>query len=101
MGIWMLSLGSLLAVASVVLDVGAPVRLLVAPVFLMGFLGVLQSRERTCVALAATGQCDLGAGAERIEDPEQRRAVTAKALAVLAKSVVATSLVTLVVALLP
>ncbi|HEY0099400.1 MAG TPA: hypothetical protein VGB76_10670 [Pyrinomonadaceae bacterium] len=37
------------------------------PVWLAG-LGLLQARERTCIALAARGTCNLDAGEEAIED---------------------------------
>ena len=38
------------------------VRLLLFPFFWVGLVGVLQARARTCIALAARGTCDSGAG---------------------------------------
>ena len=37
------------------------------PVWMAG-LGLLQAREKTCIALAARGVCNLDAGEEKIED---------------------------------
>ncbi|HEX8423263.1 MAG TPA: hypothetical protein VF634_07625, partial [Pyrinomonadaceae bacterium] len=39
------------------------------PVWLAG-LGLLQARERTCIALAARGTCNLDAGEKQIEDED-------------------------------
>ena len=76
-------------------------RLLLAPLFYGGFLGVLQSHEHTCVALASRGVCDLDDGPRQIEDAAQRRALEAKARGLMAKGAAATAVVTLVLLVLP
>lgn len=98
MGAWTLALATVLAVLSTALGWGAAVRLLLAPLFFGGFLGVLQAREHTCVALASKGLCDLDVGPRPI-DPSQDRAVRSKARRVLMKSAVAALVATLVVVL--
>ena len=60
------------AVAFVLVVMGAP-RLSRAvvffPVWLAG-LGFFQAREKTCIALAARGTCNLDAGEESIDDED-------------------------------
>lgn len=46
-GLWALAFGGLLAAACSALGVGALGRIALAPVFLGGFLGVIQAREST------------------------------------------------------
>lgn len=99
MGAWTLALASCLAALGVALGWGTPVRLLLAPLFFAGFLGVFQAREHTCVALASRGLRDLDTGPQRIDDPERDRAVRSKARGVFAKSVVAALVATLIVVL--
>jgi hypothetical protein len=96
-----LALAALVAAAFSVLGVGPGVRLLLTPLLFGGFVGVLQSRAHTCVALAARGQCDLGSGITRIDDPEERRAVQRKARSIMWQALGATTLVMAVVLLLP
>ena len=101
MGTWALVAALALATAAVALGWGSVVRLLLAPLFYGGFLGVLQSREHTCVALASRGLCNLDTGPQRIEDDEQRRALQAKARRLVAKSAGAAAAATVVLLLLP
>jgi len=68
LGIVALTVGIAAAFLLVVYD--AP-RLLRAVVFFpvwMAGLGLLQAREKTCIALAARGACNLDAGEESLED---------------------------------
>lgn len=68
LGIVALTVGVATAFVLVVWDAPRPLRAVVFfPVWLAG-LGLLQARERTCIALAARGTCNLDAGEERIED---------------------------------
>lgn len=74
-------------------------RLLAVLPFWAGALGLLQYHERTCVALASRGLCDLGAGLERLSPDEttsvrtQARRVHRRALwATVAYAVVALAL---------
>lgn len=80
---------------------GTLARLASAPLFFAGFLGIFQARDRTCVALAARGECNLGTGPQRIEDAEQMQQARAKAARVLLKSLSAASASTLIALLLP
>jgi hypothetical protein len=68
LGVVALTIG--VAVAFVLVTTGAP-RLLRAvvffPVWLAG-LGLLQAREKTCIALAARGTCNWDAGEQRLDD---------------------------------
>lgn len=84
---------------------GAPMAwyaLAVIPFFL-GTLGYFQARERTCVFLAAVGQRNLDAGAERITDAAELARVRREAwrvwLRALATALVLTILVLSVAAL--
>ena len=97
MGASALALAVALSVIAVLIDATPLTRLLLAPLFFGGFVGVLQSRAHTCVALAAAGQCDLGGGMRRVQDAAELRAVRAKALRVLGQSALGTALATLVV----
>jgi hypothetical protein len=101
MGTWTLALALALAGTAVVLGWGVGARLVLAPLVFAGFLGILQAREHTCVALASKGLCDLDAGPQRVQDDVQRRALKAKAWRLMAKCGAATAAVLAVVLLLP
>lgn len=101
MGLLALAAGVGLSAACVGLGWGPLTRWALAPVFLSGFLGILQARDHTCVALAASGHCHLDGGLETIDDPAVLRVVRARAARVALKSVVATAVVMLALLLLP
>ena len=68
LGIVALTVGVAAAFLLVVYDAPRPLRAVVFfPVWMAG-LGLLQARERTCIALAARGACNLDAGEEALED---------------------------------
>ncbi len=68
LGIVALTVGVATGFVLVVMDAPRPSRAVVFfPVWLAG-LGLLQAREKTCIALAARGTCNLDAGEEPIED---------------------------------
>ncbi|MDQ1558755.1 MAG: hypothetical protein QOD32_1815 [Pyrinomonadaceae bacterium] len=70
LGIVALTVGVAAAFLLVVYDAPRALRALVFfPVWIAG-LGLLQARERTCIALAARGVCNLDAGEERLEDEQ-------------------------------
>jgi hypothetical protein len=46
--------------------------------YTMAALGIVQSRQRTCVALASQGACNFDQGDEPIEDDELKAALKAK-----------------------
>ncbi|HEX8939639.1 MAG TPA: hypothetical protein VF763_05710 [Candidatus Limnocylindrales bacterium] len=76
--------------ASALLASGAPrpARLLVALPLAGGLVGLLQARERFCVAFAARGVFDLGepGGLARVEDPAARAADRARGLRLVARA---------------
>ena len=68
MGVVSLTVGVGLAFLLVTLDAPRALRLVVFfPVWLAG-LGLLQAREKTCIALAARGECNWDAGDAPLED---------------------------------
>jgi hypothetical protein len=70
LGIVSLTVGVAAAFLLVVLDAPRPLRAVVFfPVWLAG-LGLLQARERTCIALAARGVCNMDAGEKPVEDED-------------------------------
>jgi hypothetical protein len=70
LGIVALTVGVAMAFVLVVMEAPRPLRAVVfLPIWLAG-LGLLQARERTCIALAARGTCNLDAGEEQIEDED-------------------------------
>ncbi|MDQ1591169.1 MAG: hypothetical protein QOG71_1796 [Pyrinomonadaceae bacterium] len=70
LGIVALTVGVAAAFLLVVYDAPRVLRAVVFfPVWMAG-LGLLQARERTCIALAARGVCNLDAGEERLEDEQ-------------------------------
>jgi hypothetical protein len=70
MGVVALTVGVAAAFVLVIFEAPRPLRLVVfVPVWLAG-LGLLQARERTCIALAARGTCNMDAGEEPIEDED-------------------------------
>ena len=87
MGVVALTVGVGLAFLLVTLDAPRWSRAVVFfPVWLAG-LGLLQARERTCIALAARGTCNMDAGEERLKDEnlagqlrEQSRLIHRRAL---------------------
>src|SRR5919206_577392 len=79
MGVAALAAGALLAFGLVV--AGAPWwsrALVFFPVWLAA-LGLLQARERTCVALAARGVCNMDEGEQPLEDERAARELRDKA----------------------
>jgi hypothetical protein len=58
------------ALTFVLIGYGAPrlVRLIIFFPLWMAALGYFQAREKTCIALAARGTCNMDAGEQKIED---------------------------------
>src|SRR5215213_8095584 len=101
MGIAALGAGAVLAFALVV--VGAPWwsrAVVFFPVWLAA-LGLLQARERTCVALAARGVCNMDAGELPIGDDTAARELRAKARRINRRAVLVAATVTLVALTFP
>ena len=101
MGVAALAAGAGLAFALVAL--GAP-RWWRAAVFLpmwIAALGLLQARERTCVALAARGVCNMDKGELPIEDETAARELRDKARRINRRAMLVAALVTLVALAFP
>lgn len=101
LGIAALAAGALLAFALVV--AGAPwwSRVFVFfPVWLAA-LGLLQARERTCVALAARGVCNMDEGEQPIEDDRAARELRDKARRINRRALLVAAIVTLVALAFP
>jgi len=70
LGIVALTVGVAAAFVLVVMDAPRASRAVVFfPVWLAG-LGLLQAREKTCIALAARGTCNLDAGEKSVDDED-------------------------------
>ena len=69
------------ALTFVLIGYGAPrlVRLVIFFPLWMAALGYFQAREKTCIALAARGTCNMDAGEQKIEDPVRKAKLREKA----------------------
>jgi hypothetical protein len=101
MGLVALTVG--VAAAFVLVASGAPraLRLVVfLPIWIAG-LGLLQSREKTCIALAARGTRNMDAGEERIEDESLIETLRAKSRRIHLRALATAIIITLVVFVFP
>lgn len=97
------SLTAGVGIAFVLVVMGAPrwSRLIVFfPVWMAG-LGLMQAREKTCIALAARGTCNLDAGEEHIEDKQKVAALRAKARRINRRALTTAAAITLVTFVFP
>ena len=97
------SLTVAVAVAFVLVAFGAPrwSRLVVFFPLWMAGLGLLQAREKTCIALAARGACNMDAGEETIQDKALATKLREKAAAIHKRSLLVAAAITVVVLLFP
>ena len=101
MGILALAAGSGLAFLSVVLETPRWLRLIVFfPIWIAG-LGLFQAREKTCIALAARGMCNMDAGEESIHDEKTAGQLRSKARAINRRAIITAVVVTLVALAFP
>ncbi len=82
---------------------GAPraLRLVVFPPVWIAGLGLLQSREKTCIALAARGARNMDAGEERVGDDSLNRQLRAQARAINRRALLTAAAITLVTLAFP
>src|SRR5215204_5335735 len=97
------SLSVAVAVAFVLVSFGAPrwSRLVgFFPLWMAG-LGLLQAREKTCIALAARGVCNMDAGEVTIKDGALAAQLREKAAAVHRRALLVAAAITVVVLIFP
>jgi hypothetical protein len=97
------SLTVAVGVAFVLVSFGAPrwSRLLVFFPLWMAGLGLLQARDKTCIALAARGVCNMDAGEETINDKALAARLREKAAAVHKRALMVAAAITVVVLVFP
>lgn len=101
LGIVALTVGVAAAFVLVIFDAPRPLRLVVFfPVWLAG-LGLLQARERTCIALAARGTCNMDAGEEPIQDASLVAQLRGKSRVIHRRALVTAIAITLVTLAFP
>lgn len=101
LGIVALTVGVAAAFVMVVFDAPRLLRLVVFfPIWIAG-LGLLQSRERTCIALAARGVCNMDAGEEPLRDERAAEELRAKARRINRRALVTAAAATLVAVAFP
>lgn len=101
LGFVSLGAGLALALLFISYDASRLWRLLVFVPFWFAGLGLLQSRERTCIALAGRGTCNMDGGEEQIADERTRRALRSKARSITRRATITAALITLVTLLFP
>ena len=97
------SLTVAVGVAFVLVAFGAPrwSRLVLFVPLWMAGLGLLQSREKTCIALAARGVCNMDAGEEPVADSALASRLREKAAALHKRALLVAAAITVVVLLFP
>jgi hypothetical protein len=101
MGIIALAAGVGLAFLSVVMETPRWSRLIVFfPIWIAG-LGLFQAREKTCIALAARGTCNMDAGEENIGDEQLVSQLRSKARAINRRAIITAVVVTMVTLAFP
>lgn len=101
MGIVALAAGGGLAFLSVVMEAPRWSRLIVFfPIWMAG-LGLFQAREKTCIALAARGTCNMDAGEESINDENLVNQLRSKARQINRRAIIIALVVTMVTLAFP
>jgi hypothetical protein len=70
------------------------------PIWIAG-LGLLQSRERVCIALAASGKCNLDAGEESLTDARLIEQLRAKARRINRRALITAAAITVLALAFP
>jgi hypothetical protein len=101
MGIVALTVGVALAFALVVTGAPRLARVVVFfPIWMAG-LGLFQARERTCIALAARGVCNMDEGEVFIEDESVAAELRAKARQINRRALITAAIITVVTLVFP
>ena len=70
------------------------------PIWMAG-LGLIQAREKTCIALAASGKCNMDAGEENLTDENLIQQLRSKARRINRRALVTAGAITLLALLFP
>jgi hypothetical protein len=101
LGIVALTVGVGVAFVLVATDAPRWSRLIVFfPIWIAG-LGLLQAREKTCIALAARGLCNMDVGEAELEDEKMIERLRENARKINRRALVTAVLITLVVIIFP
>jgi hypothetical protein len=101
LGIVALTVGISVAFVLVVYDAPRWSRLIVfLPIWIAG-LGLIQARERTCIALAARGTCNMDAGEEAMEDRKLIEQLRLKSRRINRQALITAVVITLVTLIFP
>ncbi len=101
MGVVALTVGVGLAFVLVIFEAPRWSRAVVFfPVWMAG-LGLLQAREKTCIALAARGVCNMDAGEEEIEDTTLASQLRDKARRIHRRALITAAAITILALVFP
>ncbi|HYP01620.1 MAG TPA: hypothetical protein VER76_15625 [Pyrinomonadaceae bacterium] len=101
LGVVALTVGVGVAFLLVVLDAPRLLRVVVFfPIWLAG-LGLLQAREKTCIALAARGVCNLDAGETQLEDENLIEQLREKSRRINRRAVTTAAVITILTLVFP
>jgi hypothetical protein len=70
------------------------------PIWIAG-LGLIQSREKTCIALAAKGKCNMDGGEESLDDESMVEQLRIKARRINRRALITAGAITLLALLFP
>jgi hypothetical protein len=99
-GLIMLALGLLLIVSLMMMGAGRWWYLAVFPFLWVSALGFVQARQRTCVAFAARGMCELDDGRRAALDPDAAAILKKRGHVIMWRSAAVAGAATVVAALL-
>ncbi|HEY8187608.1 MAG TPA: hypothetical protein VIF64_16165 [Pyrinomonadaceae bacterium] len=101
LGLVALTIGVGVAFVLIIYDAPRWMRLIIFfPIWLAG-LGLMQARERTCIALAARGTCNLDAGETKLFDDDLIKQLRHKARVINRRSLITAAVITLLALVFP
>jgi hypothetical protein len=101
LGVVALTVGVSLAFLLVIMQAPRWSRALIFfPIWIAG-LGLMQSREKVCIALAASGKCNMDAGEESLTDDNLIEQLRGKARRINRRALITAGVITLLALLFP
>ena len=101
LGVVALTVGVSVAFVLVIMQAPRWSRLIIFfPIWIAG-LGLMQAREKTCIALAAMGKCNLDEGEESLDDADLIEQLRAKARRINHRALITAGAVTVLALLFP